>query len=504
MGTRRHRRRSLTGATALVASLLVLATLASIAGAAEGTETSGDFARQPVKELSDVPGPALLGKDFVLLGVARRDDDFLRDNFGLRKFALDGKEDTAFSDAANTPPYLPRGGRRLGNSFHDLAGKLDMASARSLRNYPNRVVAGPEGGWLLVGRVGGDEGKVIPALLKVKDDGTIDTSFGKNGRAVLPARHRTQGITAAAIVGAKDKRLWIGLPAPGGMGIARLDAKGAFDSTFGDDGMLFVEREGCDLLWPQRLVPQADGSVSVLACAGSRMRKHAIVARVTPAGKLETEKFGGDKGKGGWTALEQTACETWTYSPRTGGRLWNYYFAADAWAVAGDRGTLTLAVDGQDAKGDKIDAVFGAKALNWRKDIVGIVRLAENGMPDTGFGQAGVVPLEPPDAYKATVGGMAAGKGGVLWLAAILKNREGARIGWARVDAKGKRLPWSKIVGKSVAVLDGDWLLFPLEKGRDLTVRSLRVDEDRAMAFGFSAGREPGDTLRWKLWRAQD
>ena len=504
MGLARHRWRWWTVRVALPAALLVVVPTAL--SAAEGTDIGGDFPKNPLKELYDVPGPALLGKDFVFVGHTRRDDDYVRDHFGLRRFVLSGtdwKEDVTFSDLANTPPYLPRGGRRLGNSFHDLAGKIDPASARSLRNYPNRVLAGPDGGWFLVGRVGGDEGKPIPALLKLKADGTVDADYGKSGRAVLPARHRTNGITAAAVVGPKEPRLWLGLPGPGGMGVARLDAKGSLDASFGDDGMLFTELAGYENVWPQKILAHEDGSATVVACAANRGKKHLVLARITAAGKLEAEKFGGDKGKGGWTPLEQTLCDTWMYAPRTG-RPSAYYFAADAWAVNTGASAVTVAVDGQDPCRDRIDPIFGARALNWRKDTVGLLRLSADGTPDAAFGTNGVVVLDPPTGQKATVGALVTGKDGELWLAAVLKSKDGTALGWARVDGKGKRLPWSKTDGRSTAKTDGDWLVFPVERDRDITVRAVRFEDGKATAFGYAAGRDETDALRWKLWRVKN
>lgn len=501
MGFGRPRRLSRLSST--VATLLVAT--ATTVWAAEGIETSGDWSRHPLKELTDVPGPALLGKDFVLVSGTRRDDDYLRESFVLRKFAFDGKEDTTFSDLANTPAFLPRGGRRLGNYFQDLAGKLDPGAARSLRNYPSRVIAAAESGWIVLGRVGGDEGKAIPALLKCKADGTVDADFAKAGRAVLPPRHRITGITAAGLVGEKAPKVWIGLPAPKGFSVGRLDGKDGLDSTFGDDGYTLVELEGYDTVWPHRILGHADGSATVLGCATVRGKRHAVLTRLTPAGKVETEKFG-DEGKGGTTYLRQTQCDSWVYAPRTNARSGAYYFAADTWAVATESGGIVVAVDGQDAVGDRVDAIFGAKSLGWKKELSGLVRLSANGTVDKDFGSTGVVVLEGPGKARVNVAGLGMDKDKVLWVAAVVRGEKGSSLAWARVDDKGKRLAWTKTTEKSMAKLDGDWLVFPMDEGRDLTVRAFRIEGAMAFAFGFAASREvPTDlALKWKLWKVSE
>jgi hypothetical protein len=473
--------------------------------ATEGIETGGEFLRHPIKELTDAPGPASLTKDSIVLAVARHDEDYLRYTFGLRRFALDGKEDTQFGDAANTPFYFPRGGRRVGNAFHDLAGKIDPAAARSTRNFAQRVLPTGDSGWLVGGRVGGDEGKILPALLKVRSDGTVDGNFGKAGRAVLPPRHRTLGITAMARAGEKSSDVLLGLPATKGMAIGRIDGKGELDRRFGDDGITHLELDGYDAIWPQHILAGTDGSAVVLTCATFGTSHHVVLARLDASGVLDADKFGNDRRKSGWTRLKQTTCAPWTTSPRSPDGDSAYVFAAELAAARSDDGGILVGVDGADPGDDGADPIFGAQSLRWQRGVLGVVRLTAEGVADGAFGAGGVVALAPPRDTKATFAGLAVGEQGVLWIAAVLREEKGSSLAWARLDAKGAPLAWAEGRGRNVARVEGDWLVFPQNDDHDLSVSAVRLDGKKATAFGFAAPRRlSGKALEWRLWQVSE
>lgn len=131
------------------------------------------------------------------------------------------------------------------------------------------------------------------ALARYNEDGTLDTSFSGNGKAVTNFTRRFDGALDVVIQPGDGKIVAVGLA--GGRGgrfaIARYNSNGSLDSTFGGDGRVmtnFSARE--DIAFGVAL--QTDGKIVAAGRAGGRGGVVALV-RYNADGTLD-QSFGGD------------------------------------------------------------------------------------------------------------------------------------------------------------------------------------------------------------------
>lgn len=145
-------------------------------------------------------------------------------------------------------------------------------------------------------------------LARVNPDGGLDTSFGKQGQisAFLPTEpdpynnpsRLPQVVDVAdALVLPDGKILALGSAStqyfefPTGLVLARFNADGTLDTTFGDAGFRIHETPGSDGSWGSFLRLTASGEI---LAAGTHDEATSLVARYTAEGDIDSSFGGGD------------------------------------------------------------------------------------------------------------------------------------------------------------------------------------------------------------------
>ncbi len=127
-----------------------------------------------------------------------------------------------------------------------------------------------------------------PAVGRYLPDGEFDTSFGTNGKTVIDFEESFFGVRARA---QRDDRIlvlaWTGENRPTGLEIARLNADGSSDTSFGTDGLVKVDFGGST--FGVDLLELPDGKILVI---GRRPSVDGFV-RLNPDGTPDAS-FGAD------------------------------------------------------------------------------------------------------------------------------------------------------------------------------------------------------------------
>jgi uncharacterized delta-60 repeat protein len=129
---------------------------------------------------------------------------------------------------------------------------------------------------------------LTPAVARLKANGSLDTTFATGGKKTFS--WGALGRATAALVAPNGKIVLAGFSGPegGNMQVARLNANGKLDTTFGTGGIAPVDFGGDD--FGEAVARQADGRILV---AGRSSAAGAVVARLRATGVLDTD-FGGD------------------------------------------------------------------------------------------------------------------------------------------------------------------------------------------------------------------
>jgi uncharacterized delta-60 repeat protein len=140
--------------------------------------------------------------------------------------------------------------------------------------------------------LGGDS-RLQPAVVRLKANGALDTTFDGDGRKLFS--WGAIGRVTAVVVAPNGKILLGGFSGPegGNIQVARLNANGALDATFGAGGIAAVDFGATE--FGEALARQADGRILV---AGRSSATGAVVARLRATGVLDP-----DFGSGGRVTL---------------------------------------------------------------------------------------------------------------------------------------------------------------------------------------------------------
>jgi uncharacterized delta-60 repeat protein len=146
----------------------------------------------------------------------------------------------------------------------------------------------PDGRIVLAG-----DSRLQPAVVRLKANGALDTSFDGDGRKLFS--WGAIGRVTAVVVAPNGKILLGGFSGPegGDIQVARLNANGALDPTFGAGGIAAVDFGATE--FGEALARQADGRILV---AGRSSATGAVVARLRATGVLDP-----DFGSGGRVTL---------------------------------------------------------------------------------------------------------------------------------------------------------------------------------------------------------
>jgi len=211
---------------------------------------------------------------------------------------------------------------------------------------------------------------------RILPNGTIDASFGNNGRKIIPFNNEESIAYAVAIQG--DGKIVVGGYAMDAAGnafifaMARLTSAGNIDNSFDTDGIqtTILNNTGYDAI--NDITIQADGKIVAAGISQNAMIAQLAVVRYTSAGVLDNS--------------------------------------------FGTNGKYTVSIDGHDSQAYSVATQPDGKIVvsgsylnsevNANLDFV-VMRFTTAGSPDPGFGSAGVVTTgvgtEDDEAYSVAV-----------------------------------------------------------------------------------------------------
>jgi uncharacterized delta-60 repeat protein len=184
-----------------------------------------------------------------------------RRDFALARYNTDGTLDRTFGDG--------------GTVTTDFSGSDDVAWALTAQADGNIVVGGMADGDF--------------ALARYNVDGTLDPRFGAGGRVTLD--FGSQGDRVSALVVQTDGKV-VAAGVAGGVdfALARFEANGSPDATFGSDGRVFTDvAEGPDAAFA--VAVRADGKIVACGSTGSFPVARFAVAQYNDHGLLD-DAFG--------------------------------------------------------------------------------------------------------------------------------------------------------------------------------------------------------------------
>jgi len=189
-------------------------------------------------------------------------------NFALVRYNNNGKLDRSFGNNGKvvTPNFQP--------------GSLDEIRNLALDNNGNIVAAGVTGNQVLIARY--------------KPDGTLDQSFGNNGRKLITQLDSLPGLISPDLVIQSDNKIVVvsisTINNLGHFALARLNANGTLDNSFGNNGIVITPSFSSSSIddIASRIVLQRDGKLVVIGTTFSNSGSNFAIARYNTNGTLDT------------------------------------------------------------------------------------------------------------------------------------------------------------------------------------------------------------------------
>jgi uncharacterized delta-60 repeat protein len=250
------------------------------------------------------------------------------------------------------------------------------------------------------------------AVARYNPDGTLDTSFGTDGRVTTDLVSNSSEQGQSVIVQPDGKVIVAGYAGPD-FAVVRYNSNGSLDTSFGTDGKVITDINGSDQ--GQEAILQPDGKILVIGWSSIGGGETIALARYNSDGSLDTS-FGTD-GKvitsygpysDGWDVALQADGKI-VIAGRGGGTDPNNYFTINNFAVLrynsdgspdttfGDAGKVTTDFGSYDfaytvAIQTNGKIVVGGYAYTGASDAnFGIVRYNSDGSLDSSFGSSGKV-----------------------------------------------------------------------------------------------------------------
>ena len=150
------------------------------------------------------------------------------------------------------------------------------------------------------------------ALARYNSDGSLDASFGANGKVVTDIAGGDDFVLALAIQPADGKLIAAGSSASGGGGggdfaIARYNSDGTLDATFGAGGIVTTDFGGNSADYIDGIALQADGKIVAAGYRFSGSFFHFALARYNSDGSLDASFGTGGKVVTALTAFDDLA-----------------------------------------------------------------------------------------------------------------------------------------------------------------------------------------------------
>lgn len=253
-------------------------------------------------------------------------------DFAVLRYDTDGRLDTSFGNA--------------GKVVIDFAGDTDRAWALLLQPDGRIVVGGEANTGTGAGRTGIDF-----ALLRLNADGSLDTTFGQQGRVVTPvgAGTASDAVHGLALQGVQGEGRLLAVGGEGDFRAVRYHPDGTVDTDFGTQGKVVGLFDS--VVGAARAVTVLPTGQAVLA---GQVNHHFAAVRLTASGALDTAF-----GTGG--VVEQALVDNWNEATalvrQDDGRLILGGWAYTGTGSSGDFAALRLNADGT------VDATFGKSGV---------------------------------------------------------------------------------------------------------------------------------------------
>ena len=247
----------------------------------------------------------------------------------------------------------------LDSSFND-SGLLALR-AGDYESFATAVIQQADGKLVLAGwgRLNGSDNEDF-IVMRIAEDGTRDSTFGTDG--VASAELTSLNDYAYALVQQTDGKLVLAGEAgrgigPGNTALARFNADGTLDSTFGSGGTAIVSFGSDTNSWAADVEQQLDGKLVIAGTTNSGGSERLLFARFNTDASLDTTF-----GTGGTTIVDIGS-------------------GTSSWAED--------LVQQPDGKFVAVGAIDGPGGLNF-----GIARVSANGAPDLSFDGDGLLAAE--------------------------------------------------------------------------------------------------------------
>jgi uncharacterized delta-60 repeat protein len=330
--------------------------------------------------------------------------------FVLGRFNTDGTLDPSFgSDGKVTTDFGRKGGEAALGIAIQADGKIvAVGYAGSHRDY--RLSSGRNPRF---------------ALARYNPDGTLDTTFGGDGRVTTDmfdgARWRIEAANALAVQA--DGKIVVAGTAGVRGGLVRYQTDGTLDASFGDGGKILDDFASQFT----SVAIQADGKV---VAAGASVAPDFALARYNPDGTLDP-----GFGDGGWVTTRFDECCSWAFANSVSLQADGKIIAAGNWVIGCEPGghcddRFALARYNPDGSPDTTFGEAGMVtgdfegwinavaiqgdgkivAAGWAVGRFTLVRYLTDGSPDAGFGGDGRVAIFPPYSAATAIAIQADGK----------------------------------------------------------------------------------------------
>lgn len=218
----------------------------------------------PIGSLEDIIQSVALQTDGRIL-VGGHSDNATSRNFALARYNSDGSLDTSF----------------------DGDGKL--TTAIGLYDFANSILIQPDNKIVAAGWSGGSLDNDF-ALVRYNTDGSLDTSFDFDGKAITRINNGTNDIARAVVLQSDGKIVLAGQSHNGEIRtftLARYNTNGSLDNTFGNRALLgFSPSSGNDQA--NATVVQSDGKILVVGNSRINTNYDFALARLNTDGLLDT------------------------------------------------------------------------------------------------------------------------------------------------------------------------------------------------------------------------
>lgn len=355
----------------------------------------------PAATPAPVPAPAGLDRTF---GV----DGRVSANIGdadRAAVAIEPDGDIVTAGSRGTPS-----GRDFALTRHDASGALDASfgpggiAATDFGgdfDVANDVAALPDGGAVAAGTTdAAGFTKLEFALARYRADGTLDPHFGSAGKVRTPILDASQ---ATALLAQPDGKLVAGGSAAGGaladgdFALARYNADGSLDTTFGGGDGIVTTDLGTRSDGIRALALQGDGKIVAVGSADERIALARYLPDGTPDPTLTPRtsniSFGDGAHGVALTPAGEIMISGWTFTPGAGNDFALARFSASGSleTTFGDHGIARADLSGGDDFGEHVvvDAQGRSVLVGTAGDDLGLVRFAADGTLDARFGDDG-------------------------------------------------------------------------------------------------------------------